>query len=465
MNEFENEQINAEPTETAEAAEPVEATETVEPVEATEDESAEAVDTESVGESTEPVEASEGESAKADVPAYLVPGVAFSPDTDKTAEEKKPVTGFRVFISIVGIVVAVCVLLTAGYIAGRELNIGGTDIPPTGVVSKPDGDGVLTVTGIFEQCRDSVVAVIAYGDGSDSIANGSGVIYSADGYIITNDHIYKDIPNAKFIIITADGKEYDAHFVGGDLKSDLAVLKTESGSFTPAVFGDSSKVVSGETTVAIGCPSGPYDGLILTTGSISSPAIRVTNERTSYSAKMIQTDAAINPGSSGGGLFDAFGHVIGITASKTTGENVERMGYAIPSNTAVKVATSIIANGTVVGRGKLGITYVEYNSIHERVYGDAVAGLAIQSISAESDFNNAGVKVGDVIVAVNDNKLFRANELLDVVESKSAGEKILLTLYSPTSGSTYNVTVALIEDKGSSSYVLDGGSGGQTAKN
>lgn len=375
---------------------------------------------------------------------------------------KTPHTGMKVFLGIAAVTLAVCILLTAGFLAGKELNLSGTNKAPAGVTTKPVGEKTLTDAEVYEAVHKSIVGILVYNaDGSYSTA--TGVVFNDQGYVISNDHIYSGAVGAKFILVSWDGKEHEAHYVAGDTRSDLSVLKTEDTDLVPATFGDSNTVVVGESALAIGCTAGAYEDPILTVGIISSASRRVTSSTTSYSTKFIQTDSAINPGSSGGALVNAYGQVVGITSSKIAATGYDGTGFAIPSNVAVANANLLIEKGYVAGRAKLGITYTENDLVITKLNPNKVRGLEIQSIAKESPLSGIGVAVGDVIVGINDTPVTQGDTVLDVIESKKAGDSIVLSIYSANKKTTGVYTVTLIEDEGGSSYQTATPQNGETA--
>ncbi|MBO5912263.1 MAG: trypsin-like peptidase domain-containing protein, partial [Clostridia bacterium] len=312
------------------------------------------------------------------------------------------------------------------------------------------GDNQLSSkSAVFNAVDPSVVLITVYTE--KGIAGyASGVIYTDDGYIVTNDHIYTKVPSAKFLITTNDGIEYDAAFVAGDTRSDLAVLKVEAVGLKKALFGNSEQVLIGEEVIAIGYASGVSGKSILTSGTISSNNIRFSST-SDYSVKMIQTDTAINPGNSGGALVNMYGQVIGIPSVKMTGTQYDNVSYAIPSNTVVKIVDSLIEHGHVVGRGRLGIHYTEVNSITAKL-NNVPTGLMIQEITVESDLYGKGIAVKDIITHINDVEITESGIALDIIESTEPGKVMTFTVYSMADGSTKTYYASLIEDQGNSSY-------------
>lgn len=345
---------------------------------------------------------------------------------------------------------AVC--LTAGYIVGRELTPLTNIVSPLGVNPKPENQAALTDAEIYEKVSKSVVSIVIYN--STNAGKASGVVMNEEGYIITNDHIYSGIANAKFYIITNEGKRYDAVYVAGDTRSDIAVLKADTTELTPAEFGDSNSLVVGERSLAIGFTAKEHEKAILTSGVISSVSRRVVGSLSSYSSSLIQTDSAVNPGSSGGALVNEYGQVIGITSSKYIGEEVDSVGFAIHSNTAVRHANLLIQYGYVKGRAKLGISYTEQDEVMAKMNPSITMGLKIATVSEDSPFAALGVEVGDVITSINDEPIINSSVILDVIDKKQAGDTVVVTVMSAKTAATSIFTITLAEDGGSSSYQL-----------
>ncbi len=353
--------------------------------------------------------------------------------------------GLKVFIAILSFFLALSIAVGAGYLVGKNQNssaIGGLQLNP-----KPQNDEILSAAEVYKTVSPSVVGIMVYNaEGVTGYA--SGVVYSEDGYIITNDHIYEEVTDAKFKVYDYAGKSYDAAYLAGDTRSDLAVLKIDADGFFPAVFGDSNQIEFGEDVVAVGRPSDPTDNSSITKGIVSYPNRRVSNS-SNYSSRLIQTDSAINPGSSGGALVNMFGQVIGITSSKLVGSSYEGIGYAIPTTTVKKVVESLIEHGAVVNRGKLGFTYQEISTVADsKKYGSY--GLLVVSISEESDMLGK-VNSGDIITAVNGQKITKDDILIDVLENTTPGSTLTFDVLTKN-GANKQIKVAVIQDLGTSSY-------------
>ena len=370
--------------------------------------------------------------------------------------EKRKSKGLKVFISILAIVIACSVTASLGYIAGTYSN-GSTDgdssVSDISLADKPKGNAE-NFEKLIAKVEKSVVDVLVYSmDDKEITGSASGVVYSKDGYIITNDHIYENVKNPKFLIRLSNGKEYKASFVAGDLKSDLAVLKTEKDipNLQVPVFGNSEKVSLGESVFTVGYPSSYGDDATVTSGIVSGVKRRVKSNTTNFSSSFIQTDATINPGNSGGALFNMYGQVIGITSSKLAGTEYDAVSYAIPTKTVKRVISSLIKYKSVKDRAKLGITYSEINSLSAE-FSKVPIGVLIQEIDKSSGLYGMGFSKGDIITKVNGKPITDDTVLLEVIEDSKANDYVKLTIYKPNSKKSKTVSVKLIGDAGSSSY-------------
>lgn len=381
--------------------------------------------------------------------------------------------GLKVFCVILAVAVLLSVGAGVGYIAGGNRDLrndnsqnkfaasGGTVVIEQGTVPTKDGvekgaDGKYTAEGVAEIVSDSVVNIIVYNDSNSSSAIASGVIMNEDGYVLSNDHIYSDIPNAKFAITLNNGECYEATYVAGDSRSDLCVLKMKGAkNLTPAVFADSSQLKTGDDVVAIGSPYG-LTGTV-TKGIVSAPSRRISFSATvngstaKYSMRVIQTDTPLNSGNSGGALVNMYGQVVGISSSKIVLSGYEGLCFAIPANDAIKTAKSLIENKKVVGRARLGITYTEITAAQSLV-NDLPTGLMLQSIDIDSDLYNSGLKQGDIINEINGTTITSADVALDIIDDSTAGDSMTLKVYIASTGKYKTVNAKMLEDTSVSSY-------------
>ena len=367
-------------------------------------------------------------------------------------EDYKPMgKGLKIFCVVMAAVVALTATTAAGYFMGRSSvsrNYVGSKVE-VDLAAKPTDTDQSTPAQVYASVNESIVGIRAYNDAGQA-SDASGVIYSRDGYIVTNDHIYSEIGAPKFKVYTYDGTEYDAVYVAGDTVSDLAVLKIENGkSFKVATFGDSEQLVNGESVVAVGRPNDATDNSSITSGVISLTRRRVKTT-SSYTASLIQTDSAINPGSSGGALVNMYGQVVGITSSKLAGVEYDAIGFAIPTKTMKRVVEQLIYEGKVTDRAKLGITYTEVNSVTAEIERYAAVGLLVVSVGEDSDvFGKIGE--GDIITHVNGIEITNDDIVLDVIEDCKAGDTISLTVLLKN-GNEADFDVTLRANVGESSY-------------
>lgn len=255
-------------------------------------------------------------------------------------------------------------------------------------------------------------------------AAGSGVIISKDGYIITNNHVVEGATS--ITVKTSDGTEYAATLVGTDSKSDIGVIKVEADNLTPATIGDSSTISVGDTAVVIGNPLGTLGGTV-TNGIISATdrEISINNE----TMNLIQTNAAINSGNSGGGMFDANGNLIGVVNAKdsgttSSGTTIEGLGFAIPINDAMNVAKQLIESGQVTDRPTIGVTLQTIT----KDYGNYKAGLYITDVSKGSGAEATGLQPGDQIVGADGTEISSYTELSKILRNKHVGDILTLTI-------------------------------------
>ena len=377
----------------------------------------------------------------------------------------KPMSrGLKLFALIMAAVILLTGVSVTGYFLGRNsVSYGTRKNINLNLAAKPKETDEMTAAEVYDKVNASIVGITVYntaGNGSQA----SGVFYSEDGYIVTNDHIYSEVGAPKFKVYTSDGKEYDAKYVAGDQVSDLAILKIDAGGFTPAQFGNSDEIICGENVVAIGRPSDAAHASSITKGIISSTERRVKTT-SNYSAKLIQTDSAINPGSSGGALVNMYGQVIGITSSKLAGVRYDSVGYAIPTKTMKRICEELISKGKVVSRAKLGITYTAINSVSAEINGYDYVGLYIASVAEDSDLFGK-VNAGDVITRINGIEVTSDDVVLDIIEESSAGDKVSVTVVSKTGReSTFDITLKANTSESSYSSEINsdsssGGSGG-----
>lgn len=323
--------------------------------------------------------------------------------------------------------------------SGTKLNIVSSQESSDTTFS--DEEGALCLQDIYSSVIDSVVSISSMT--SSGTSSGTGIIMSPDGYVITNHHV---ITGALVIsVLTNDNQEYEAALVGSDEMSDLAVLKIDARGLKAAEFGDSSKLRVGDSVVAIGDPLGVQLRGTMTNGIISAINRDLTvGDRT---MTLIQTNAALNNGNSGGPLINCYGQVIGINTVKmssyyTSTASVEGLGFAIPISVAKPIIDELIENGYVAGRPAIGISGDSLPSYY-RTYYRLPDGVYVTSVNEGSDAKAKGIREGDIVTAINGEKICSIDELNTVKNQYAAGDEVTLTVYR--SGTYYEVTVTLVD--------------------
>ena len=363
--------------------------------------------------------------------------------------------------------------VSGAFSGGSSTTIGSTTSEDVSAISE---DPTLA-EAVSAKCLPSVAAIdvytsqasgyqgiYGYGTGSqsgsgDSLVQsslGSGVVLSADGYVITNYHV---VEGGSAYKVTISGETYDAELVGSDPSSDIAVLKAKNASgLTPIELGDSDNLVIGEWVMSIGSPFGLEQSVA--TGIVSATSRsqimdsstdsygRSTGDYTIY-PNMIQTDAAINPGNSGGALVDENGKLIGINTLITSySGNYSGVGFAIPVNYAVNIAQQII-DGKTPTHAQLGVSLTTINAQMAKRYGLSVdSGAYVAAVTAGGGAESAGVDAGDIITAFDGESVASASDLMLDVRTKNPGDKVTLTIVRD--GKTQDIEVTLGSDEQSS---------------
>lgn len=308
------------------------------------------------------------------------------------------------------------------YRAPNAASEGGAAAAPT------HSSATLSVTEIAEKVGPSVVEVTTeavttnrffFGEYVESGA-GSGVVLTQDGYIITNHHVVNGASQVK--VRMSDGAEYPAQIVGSDSKTDVAVLKIDATGLTPAILGDSDSLKVGEFVLAVGNPLGQLGGTI-TDGIISALDRDVTVNHESM--RLLQMNAAVSPGNSGGGLFNGRGELIGIVNAKSADTEAEGLGFAIPINTAMSVAEELMTNGYVTGRPAMGVVVVSINDAQTAYqYGVNQAGVYVQSVNAGSAAEKAGLQPGDRFLGIDGVAVESTTDITSCIGRHTVGDTI-----------------------------------------
>ena len=310
----------------------------------------------------------------------------------------------------------------------------------------PTGEGVvlevetdhgpeLTAQEIYQRVNPSVVTVLAQLDGSVSV--GTGVIFRSDGYILTNHHV---LAGGRDCSITLDtGQSYEARYVAGDERNDLAVLKVELTGLPAATFGDSDQLAVGDRVYAIGNPLGVELRGTLTDGIVS--AINRDVWVDGRTMNLIQTNAALNSGNSGGPLINAYGQVVGINTIKMSSDysNVEGLGFAIPSASMARLVNDLLAYGEIQPEPSFGVTVLQTGTRLE----DGVWGLEVLEVTPDSAADRAGIQAGDFILSANGREVTTSQELLRVRRQLYVGDQVTMELWRD--GQRMEVTLTLTD--------------------
>ena len=318
--------------------------------------------------------------------------------------------------------------------SGTKLNIVSSQESSDTTFS--DEEDALCLQDIYSSVIDSVVSISSMT--SSGTSSGTGIIMSSDGYVITNHHV---ITGALVIsVLTNDNQEFEAALVGSDEMSDLAVLKIDARGLQAAEFGDSSKLRVGDSVVAIGDPLGVQLRGTMTNGIIS--AINRDMVYNGHSMTLLQTNAAINEGNSGGPLINMYGQVIGITNMKALSTGVEGIGFAIPTAVIRPIVNALLADGRVSGRVSIGITVGAISSAASDYY-DLPEGLYISDVAKGSDAEKKGIQSGDMLLAVNGKAVTTTYDVSAVKDGLQVGDTVTLTIYRD--GKTFDVKVKLVD--------------------
>ena len=312
--------------------------------------------------------------------------------------------------------------------------------PSDSSASTPNGNGdtqpiiyqagaVLTPAQIFDKCNQGVVAISTetavrniFGQTATRPAAGSGFVISSDGYIVTNNHV---IEGASAIeVLMANGETYPAQLIGRDASNDLAVLKIEASGLTALTWSDSAALTVGSSIIAIGNPLGELANSA-TSGIVSALDRAVNIDGTPMT--MMQIDASVSPGNSGGPLLNEQGEVVGVVSAKSSGSGVEGIGFAIPSNIAQGIVDQLIEYGYVTGRPYLGITPKGVDEAMSHYYNLPI-GIYVVSVEPGSCAETAGLQTGDVIIAFDGVTVSTESELVGRKNTRSAGDTVEITI-------------------------------------
>ena len=390
-------------------------------------------------------------------------------------KKKKKFNGGRVARSAVALVLAAAMGFAGGFVgakyggsgkvviqqaapsAASDSSTGSSGADSTITAASSSGSS-LTTEQVADMVSPSVVVITTeqvvysqwswYGQSQVESGAGSGVIISSDGYILTCAHV---VDGASSITVTIDDKDYTATLVGEDTTSDVAVIKIDATGLTPATVGDSDNLKVGQSVMAVGNPLGELGGTV-TGGMISALNRSVTIQGTSSTNTMslIQMDASVSPGNSGGGLFNMNGELIGIVNAKSSSSDAEGLGFAIPINDAIKVAQELLENGYVTGRPYLGITYLGVEDAQTAAQlGVNAYGVYVVEVVKGGPAERAGLQSGDRIVSIDGTEIASKDDLGTLMQKHAAGDTLNITI--ARNGQMQTVSVTLGEKTASNS--------------
>ncbi|MGN0456093.1 MAG: S1C family serine protease [Acutalibacteraceae bacterium] len=422
---------------------------------------------------------------------YTTPQSYYTPTQNTDGRKKKKKDKKSRGKGAMAAVVAVCMLGSGvlgfgGGMLATQLNGGssGSDVKIQKVVetvsASSTGSDSMSTEDIVAKTENSVVEIITESVQTGSYFRnyitqgaGSGVIVSENGYIVTNNHVIDGASTIK--VTTKDGKSYDAKLVGTAAPTlDIALIKIEATGLTAATLGNSDEIKVGEKAIAIGNPLGQLGGTV-TEGIVSALNRDISIDGTTMN--LLQTNAEINPGNSGGGLFDNHGNLIGIVVAKSTGTEIEGIGFAIPVNDVSKAVSDLTKYGYMKGVVETGLSLLDIsNTQTAMMYGVNETGVYIQSVEKGSGAESAGFKRGDRIVSVDGKEVNTKSEFNAAIKGKSVGDEIKITVsrsgkttqlnlvleeYTPESANTSNgFTDENVNSGSNGGYGSNGGSGG-----
>ena len=379
-------------------------------------------------------------------------------------KKKKKFNGKRVARSAVALVLAAAMGFAGGFVGAKFGGSGKVviqQVAPSSTADSASGSdssitaasssgSSLTTEQVADLVSPSVVVITTeqvvysqwswYGQNQVESGAGSGVIISSDGYILTCAHV---VDGASTITVTIGDKDYTATLVGEDTTSDIAVIKIDADGLTPATVGNSDSLKVGQSVMAVGNPLGELGGTV-TGGMISALNRSVTIQGSSSvnTMSLIQMDASVSPGNSGGGLFNMNGELIGLVNAKSSSSDAEGLGFAIPINDAIKVAQELLENGYVTGRPYLGITYLAVTDAQTASQlGVNAYGVYVVEVVKGGPAEKAGLQAGDRIVSVDGTEIASKDDLGTLMQKHAAGDTLSITIAREGQMQTVNVTL------------------------
>lgn len=383
-------------------------------------------------------------------PNFVMVGDPYEPES-KWNKKKEPryITRKAFVLSMIFCMVLTSALTIGGYTLFSQWGVGSTTkrISATNYTLEKATGSEKTIEEIVAMNENAVVEIRTESVSLDiwmqnyvTEGAGSGVIIDTKGYILTCNHVVEG--SSKITITLKDGTELNAKIVGTDPDNDLAVLKVNATNLVAATYGNSEELSVGDLAVAIGNPLGELGGTA-SQGIISALDRELTVDNKNLT--LLQTDASINPGNSGGGLFDQYGHLIGIVVAKSSGSDIEGLGFAIPVNTAAEIAKALIEDGAVESENKasIGIQVVEISDAQMAMQYDVqYTGVYVQDVTSKKA-KKAGLKSGDMIYYFEDNRIETFDDLSKAISKHEPGDKVTITVIRDSK--TIDIDVELVE--------------------
>ena len=310
--------------------------------------------------------------------------------------------------------------------------------------------GVMSPAQIYDMACRQVVGITTdvtytnyFGMKSSSAVSGSGFIISTDGYILTNYHVieYAVQLDSPITVMTYDGTKYTATIVGTEQSNDIAVLKIDATGLSPATFGSSDSLHVGDAVYAVGNPLGELE-FSMSSGHVSA-LDRVITTQEHEAINMFQIDAAVNPGNSGGPVYNSLGQVVGVVTAKYSSTGVEGLGFAIPANDVSSIVSDLMTKGYVTGKAYMGIWMDERYSAMYAQYYNMPLGAYVADVSQGSAAEKAGLTAGDIITALDDVSIESPSDLRSAIRQYNAGDSVELTYYR--AGESRTVTIVFDE--------------------
>ena len=383
-----------------------------------------------------------------------------APAQPEKPRRKKKFNGKKLARSAVALVLAAAMGFAGGFVGAKygggskvviqQVAPSSTSSSDSGSASAVNTASGMTTAQVSEMVSPSVVVITTeqvvysqwswYGQSQVESGAGSGVIISSDGYILTCAHV---VSGASNITVSIGDKDYPATLVGEDTTSDIAVVKVDASGLTPATVGNSDNLKVGESVMAVGNPLGELGGTV-TSGIVSAlnRSVSIQGSSSVNTMSLIQMDASVSPGNSGGGLFNMNGELIGLVNAKSSSSDAEGLGFAIPINDAIQVAQDLLENGYVSGRPYMGITYIAVTDAQTAAQLNVNAyGVYVVDVVQGGPADKAGLQAGDRIVSVDGSEVATQSDLGTLMQQHTAGDTLSITVARDGQMQTVSLTL------------------------